>query len=43
VENDLEKNAKKEQRTAGGERGRRWRSREQARGKGGATGAAVWS
>jgi hypothetical protein len=28
VEKELEENAKKEQRTAGGERGRRWRSRQ---------------
>jgi hypothetical protein len=40
VEKELEENAKKEQRTAGGERGSK-EAEEQARGKGGATGAAV--
>jgi hypothetical protein len=33
VEKELEEKAKKEQRTAGEERGRRWRSRQQATGK----------
>jgi hypothetical protein len=31
VEKEGEENAKKEQRTAGGERGRRWRSRQEAK------------
>jgi hypothetical protein len=41
VEKELEEKAKKEQQAAGGEP--RKEVEEQARGKGGATGATVWS